>query len=241
MKTQAAACKSLILYFRIGLSLLAAMLMIGAISMPDMALAQGGGGRGQKQDEDPDAKAKKDAEWQDKSLDIAKRRAEGPCPYVKVLYDAARYIDFDQGVPSSSNVRYSGEINGVSSDCAYKGDQPITVEMRIGFSLGRGPKAEGTAKTYRYWVAVTERNSRVLAKEYFDLPVNFDKGDAIKVVNAKLENIVIPRAATTVSGANFEVLIGFDVTPEMAAFNAEGKRFRVLSSNEAASSSSPNK
>ena len=32
--------------------------------------------------------------------------------------------------------------------------------------------------------------------------------------------------AVTVSGANFEVLIGFEVTPSMAAFNREGKRFR---------------
>ncbi len=28
-------------------------------------------------------------------------------------------------------------------------------------------------------------------------------------------------------GANFEVLIGFDVTPQMAAFNRDGKRFRA--------------
>ena len=30
-----------------------------------------------------------------------------------------------------------------------------------------------------------------------------------------------------VSGSNFEVLVGFDVTPEMAAFNQAGKRFRA--------------
>ena len=33
----------------------------------------------------------------------------------------------------------------------------------------------------------------------------------------------------TVSGGNFEVLVGFDVTPEMADFNEQGKRFRVNS------------
>ena len=30
----------------------------------------------------------------------------------------------------------------------------------------------------------------------------------------------------TTSGANFEILVGFDVTPQMAAFNRLGKRFR---------------
>ena len=42
-----------------------------------------------------------------------------------------------------------------------------------------------------------------------------------------IEQITIPRADAKVSGGNFEVLVGFDVTPEMAAFNREGKRFRV--------------
>jgi uncharacterized linocin/CFP29 family protein len=47
------------------------------------------------------------------------------------------------------------------------------------------------------------------------------------MVTEKLEGIVIPRASLETSGANFEVLIGFDVTPAMAEFNRDGKRFRV--------------
>jgi hypothetical protein len=39
--------------------------------------------------------------------------------------------------------------------------------------------------------------------------------------------IKIPRGKASVSGSNFEVLVGFDVTPEMVAFNREGKRFRA--------------
>jgi hypothetical protein len=46
-------------------------------------------------------------------------------------------------------------------------------------------------------------------------------------IREKLGEIVIPRAETTTSGANFEILIGFEVTPQMAAFNRDGKRFRL--------------
>jgi len=42
-----------------------------------------------------------------------------------------------------------------------------------------------------------------------------------------IDDIVIPRATATVNGSNFEVLVGFDVSPEMAAFNRDGKRFRM--------------
>jgi hypothetical protein len=76
-------------------------------------------------------------------------------------------------------------------------------------------------------VAVTDRNREILAKEYFDLPVTFAAGQDRVMVNESLEGITIPRVDQKVSGSNFEVLIGFEVTPEQAAFNRDGKRFRV--------------
>ena len=93
------------------------------------------------------------------------------------------------------------------------------------FNLGRGPQATADQRTYRYWVAVTARNEAVLAKEYFDLPVKFDGARATSMTQE--QTIVIPRRDTEVSGSNFEILVGFDVTPEMAAFNRDGSRFRV--------------
>ncbi|WP_262422966.1 hypothetical protein [Brevundimonas denitrificans] len=38
---------------------------------------------------------------------------------------------------------------------------------------------------------------------------------------------MIPRAEETTSGSNFEILVGFEVTPEMAEFNRTGSRFRI--------------
>jgi hypothetical protein len=220
---------------KLGLLALSLISTLALMSAFDPALAQGRGqGGGQKKEESPEDKEKKDEEWGDKQLRLDQRKADGPCPYVKVLYDAARYLDFEGGVEKTSEARYTGEINGVASDCAYKGDQPITVSMIIGFSLGKGPKAPASNTTYRYWVAVTERDKAVLAKEYFDLPVSFDSAESVKTVATRLDNIVIPRAAQTVSGSNFEILVGFDVTPQMAAFNAEGKRFRSVNPTSAA-------
>ncbi|MEM9964323.1 MAG: Tat pathway signal sequence domain protein [Asticcacaulis sp.] len=170
-------------------------------------------------------RAREEEEWGVKNLRLDKRRADGPCPYVKVLYDAARYHEFENNVESSANAKWTGQINGVASDCAYRGDAPIELEMIVGFSLGKGPKAEGNGYTYRYWVAVTDRDNAVLAKEYFDLPVQFGSENTVNIAT-RVENIVIPRASADVAGSNFEVLVGFDVTPAMADFNRQGKRFR---------------
>jgi len=194
-----------------------------------VAMAQ----QGQKSDEETaEEKAKKDDEWNDRTLSLKKVKAEGPCPYVKVLYDAARYHEFKDNKEASNAAKWTGEINGITADCAYKGADPIQVGMSIGFSLGRGPEADGQTKIYHYWVAVTERDTTVLAKQVFDLPVTFAPGQERIDVNTRIENITIPRADISVSGSNFEVLVGFDVTQQMAEFNRDGKHFRYVSGTE---------
>ena len=154
-------------------------------------------------------------------------RNAGPCPYVKVLYDAARYVEFAEPQETAGAVAWTGEIQGLNAACRYRDDDPIQVDVELLFSFGKGPRAEGQSKSYRYWVAVTERNRAVLAKEWFQIDADFTKGQDRVSVRERLGGITIPRASRTISGDNFEVLVGFEVTPEMAAFNREGKRFRV--------------
>lgn len=193
---------------------------IAAALIPNAAEAQSGrpqGGGGKKAQEAPSRPMR--------FAPLSRRANAGPCPYVKILYDAARYVELsDYAQPSTGGVGFTGEIEGVSSDCVYRESDPIRLDMNLLFSLGKGPQAEGDARTYRYWIAVTERNSAVLAKEYFDLPVTF--GGADRTQAEASQTIVIPRAEATTSGGHFEVLIGFDVTPQMAEFNRSGSRFR---------------
>jgi hypothetical protein len=204
------------------LALMALTIACSAIPM-HVALAQS---KGEDPDQEAKDKKKKEDEWGDKQAPLPQLRNAGPCPYVKVLYDAARYVELKDNKETASAVGYTGEIQGLSSGCSYKADQPISVQMEILFALGKGPEAPGSQHTYRYWVAVTDRNNDVIAKEYFTLPVTFPAGSDRALITDKIKGIVIPRIRPTVSGSNFEVLIGFDVTPEMVAFNRLGKRFR---------------
>jgi hypothetical protein len=224
------------------LLLVATAILLAASSAPRLAHAQigpmgggpdgggpgagGGGGGGDDQDEDA-KKKKRDEEWGDKQAPLPALRNAGPCPFVKTLYDAARYIEFKGGEEASAAVGYTGEIQGVSAQCEYKSDDPIKVKMEILFELGRGPQAGGSSKTYRYWIAVTDRDREVITRQTFDLPVTFDPAHDRTYKTEEIQQIVIPRAKATVSGANFEILVGFEVTPEMAAFNRDGKRFRA--------------
>jgi len=150
----------------------------------------------------------------------------GPCPVAGVLYDASRQVNI-LGAELHENVAFTGEIQKVRGFCRYVGKDPITMELEIDFALGKGPKAEGDERDYSYFVTVTRRDRFVLAKETFPLHVKFPKG--VSVVNKRevVNGIVIPRANDTVSGSNFEVLVGFELTPTQLEYNRSGKRFRV--------------
>ncbi|MDO8380851.1 Tat pathway signal sequence domain protein [Phenylobacterium sp.] len=220
---------------RRSLLLAACAFLAAATTLPDLAMAQARrGGDQQRQEQEAAKKKKQKEEWNDVQAPLQALRNAGPCPFVKVLYDAGRYVEFKDNKEASANVGYSGEIQGISAGCQYKESDPIQVQMEVLFELGRGPQAQGSSKTYRYWVAVTKRNEAVIAKQYFDLPVTFAPGQDRVYVTEKMAQIVIPRAKDTTSGANFEVLVGFDVTPQMAAFNRDGKRFRVNAGTAAA-------
>lgn len=222
--------------------LLIAALLAALTAVPTMSYAQGGRdpeADQRKQQEESAKKRRQKEEWGDNQAPLQAMRNAGPCPFVKSLYDAARYIEFKDEREASAAVGWTGEIQGISAGCAYKGDEPIKVRMEVLFQMGKGPQATGAReKTYRYWIAVTDRNRTVLAKEFFDLPVKFPEGADRVYVTETIDEIVIPRAGIGTSGANFEVLIGFDVTPQMAAFNREGKRFR-LNVGQASASTNP--
>ncbi len=183
--------------------------------------------RRQAQADEDTKKKEKDKEWKVEQAPLPDQKNAGPCPFSKVLYDASRYVELKGGQEAPEAVGYTGEIEGLKATCQYKGAEPIHEHLAIGFAFGKGPMAKLMHKDYRYWVAVTVRNLAVLDKQYFTVAADFPKGtDRVDYVD-QLADIVIPRARAGVSGSNFEVLVGFDVTPEMADFNRLGKRFRV--------------
>lgn len=152
----------------------------------------------------------------------------GPCPLMGVLYDNARIVDF--AAPDQqryANIEFTGEMQGVNGLCRYIDADPITMSINIDMAFGRGPASTSDRQTYRYWVAVTRRGVAPIEKAYFDVDVRFPRGEATVTRTERIERIVIPRATPDMSGENFEILVGFELTPEQLQFNREGRRFRI--------------
>ena len=152
----------------------------------------------------------------------------GPCPLMGVLYESSRLIEFRAPGERLANVGFTGEINSVRGLCTYSGAKPIDMNMNIQMSFGRGPMAmQEETRVYRYWVAVTRTNVGPIGKQYFDVEVKFPRGAQVVTHTEEIKRIIIPRANKDVAGQSFEVLVGFELTPEQLAFNRAGKRFRL--------------
>lgn len=158
-----------------------------------------------------------------RSLDS--RPNAGPCPAAASLYEAQRVVKLDGTGELFSDITYTGEINAVRLFCRYADDDPIIAEVEIDFAYGKGPAATGNSETYEFFVAVTRTNRAVIEKQVFPVEVRFPPGQTVVGKRELIGRIQIPRADNTVSGANFEVLVGFELTPEQLAFNTSGKRF----------------
>jgi len=148
-----------------------------------------------------------------------------PCPNIVVLSDASRQVVF-AGQERIEDVAWSAEIADVSLACRYLGNNPIDASVKVNFAFGKGPKAEGRAHDFAYWVAVTRTNREVIEKREYLVPVKFDDEGAIERVEHEIKKIVIPRKDENISGTNFEVVVGLVVTPEQAIYNRSGKSLK---------------
>ncbi len=166
--------------------------------------------------------------WFDQMLGNDDRPNVGPCPLMGVLYDNSRLVDFAAADSQRyANIKFTGEMQGVAGLCRYVDDDPINMRIEIEMAFGRGPAATSDRQNYRYWVAVTRRGRAPIEKAYFDVDVRFPRNQNVVTRTEEIEQIVIPRATPETSGENFEILVGFELTPEQLQFNRDGRRFRI--------------
>jgi hypothetical protein len=176
----------------------------------------------------------------DRMLGLDRRPNVGACPLMGVLYDSSRLVQFAQpNAQRYANIAYTGEMEGVHGLCRYIDADPITMNVDINMQFGRGPAATSDHRTYRYWVAVTRRGRAPIAKQYFDIDVAFPRNQAVVSRVEHINRIVIPRANADISGENFEILVGFELTPEQLQFNRDGRRFRIDAATQASNPTQP--
>lgn len=123
------------------------------------------------------------------------------CPNVGVLRDAGT-LRSDQGTAT---------LSGIYANCSYSDDK-VTVAANLVIT-GRPPEgAAGGSIPITYFVAVTDPNRNILSKKTFTTAVQAGS----ETQESLTQVIPVPK---TVDARWFEVLVGFQLTPEQVATN----------------------
>jgi hypothetical protein len=144
------------------------------------------------------------------------------CPVSAILPDTGDITRWRPGAPATTrdltDLVLSGRLTAVKAEC-FAGTKPdsIRAKVQVQLALNRGPAAPGRTADVAYFVAVT-RGDAILDKAVYPLHVTFPPNtDSITLVGSEV-NMVIP-TPKGVSGPDYTVAFGFQLTPEELAAN----------------------
>lgn len=147
------------------------------------------------------------------SIAFAKTQARVPaerCPSINVLTDATRITQMNAG-----KIDLKAEIRDPALECAITGG---TASSKLSFWVKSAiaPTSEVAPRSVPYFVAVIA-NGEVIAKEVFDLKLNFTADRMLKVKES-VAKIDIPIAEGK-EAQDYSVTIGFQLTEAQAEYN----------------------
>ncbi|MEX2201803.1 MAG: hypothetical protein WD711_10445 [Dongiaceae bacterium] len=140
-----------------------------------------------------------------------------PCPLVAGVSDASKLTRFAGAGRDVTDVQFEAQLTDLRSGCVYReGEIAITVE--VPFIVSRGPaNQDGTAR-FNYFAAIA-RGERVLARETFDVQVEFD-GNTTRMGYLDELGQTIPLQGDEL-GNSYVIYIGIELTPQEMEFNRQ--------------------
>lgn len=130
------------------------------------------------------------------------------CPNVGILRDAGT-LRTDQGVAI---------LSGILANCGYD-DTSVTIAANLMITGRADEGASGGSIPVTYFVAVTDPNRNIISKKSFTTSVPV--GDNVQETLTQV--IPVPK---TMDARWFEVLVGFQLTPEQVAANRNANEGR---------------
>lgn len=143
-----------------------------------------------------------------------------PCPSVGVLADASEITRFRYGGERDvSDVAFHGEITRVNFSCVKPENREVVfVRAEIYAEFERGMAATTNRQFFNMFLAISEREDRILDKSKFTLDVTFEDGARTASAKHVIKKIRVP-TGRTVPADQHTVFIGFQLSPVEVAYN----------------------
>lgn len=139
------------------------------------------------------------------------------CPSVAIVRDLHQYADFGRAEkPARGEFVAAARLDGVQGDCRTE-EKDIVAHIDIAMRAFRGPRLGGDRAAFPYFIAVLDRDDRVVTKQ--NLSVDFSLAQEAQMVEkTELVRVRIPNPHGR-DGSHWRVLVGFQLSPEQLAFN----------------------
>jgi len=143
-----------------------------------------------------------------------------PCPSAGTLVDAATITEFAKARSTAdSNIRYQAEITRSAYDCSVSGNN-VTGTVGIVGEVSLGRRGRAGEITLPLFVAVTIRDAEVVTKRFETVDVTIPKGQKRATFEKIIPNFEF-NIRTGRKTVDYELLIGFNLSPEQVAYNRD--------------------
>lgn len=139
------------------------------------------------------------------------------CPPARLLADTAHLVVTAAAEGTDGAATYEADLISATTTCRQEGERwAVSVRYRA----SAGPVGVAAAGTVRLpiFVALAEYRRRVMDKKLIALPVTFAAGVPRVSIDQTIEGISAPLAELH-PGPGYEILVGFQLTPEQVAAN----------------------
>lgn len=147
--------------------------------------------------------------------------ANGDCPEVRIVEDLKQVHQFaDPMQPKPESDISAIWMTGVQHNCTLTGKN-AAIDIAVNFNGKLGPKGRAHSGdkpsfAYPYFVAITNDQGNIIAKEVFAVTLAYDAG---RNDETKIEQIRQMIPAEGDAYKSYKVLIGFQLTDQELAFN----------------------
>jgi len=150
------------------------------------------------------------------------------CPAASILGDAADVTVFRAGPGRDlPDVHYHAQLTNLATRCDFgrtRGTNYAYGRLNFDVEVALGSAAYPAPVDVRYFVAVIDSTSqRILTREVFSVHAPLSSEHRSITVADHIGRVAIPIEAR-VDGGNYELVIGFELTPEQVAFNRTRSR-----------------
>ena len=148
-------------------------------------------------------------------------RTPPACPRASIISDGASVTKFREGTGRDlTDMVAQAEIVDIAVNCDYD-RRGVDVALQVAIAATRGPADRSRAAEFEYFVAVTDPERNILAKEVFRVQFKFAANEQrVGTVDEIEPRIPLKSRA---DGVEYQIIVGFQLTPEEIEWNRTRK------------------